>query len=224
MPEPRKVEIPCPACGQTHQVEEERLPDSGELPCPECGGTIAFAAPASAPAAAPAAAPAPAPRRPAHVDDWEDEDTQSDEVACPACGHRFDPDRARAGRATVLVVEDKEVFLGLATDALGRRYNAVPARSVAEARQVLATRPIDLVLLDLSLPDGDGVDVLRALPRQDIPVLLYTNGDEGSLMGEEWDRLRALGVHDVVQKGLNIDDVLLAKAANLLGASAPAGH
>ncbi|MFI7272767.1 response regulator [Streptomyces sp. NPDC049879] len=79
------------------------------------------------------------------------------------------PGRAGAGEGDeigVLVVEDDP----LAAEAHGRYVERVPgfavrgiAHSAAEARRVLARTPVDLLLLDLYLPDGHGLALLRAL-------------------------------------------------------------
>ena len=69
-------------------------------------------------------------------------------------------------KAHVLIVEDNE----LVTDALrilfeetGRRVSV--AHSVADAVSMGEQDPPDLLLLDMRLPDGDGLDVARALSR-----------------------------------------------------------
>ncbi len=115
------------------------------------------------------------------------------EVCCPACGHRFDPQRAAPVRRTVLVVESADFFRHMATEVLGRRYAAVGVKSVAEARHVLATRQVDVVLTDLHLADGDARDVMNSLPRP-LPVIVISGRDETHLFGDAWEELRRLGV------------------------------
>jgi len=66
--------------------------------------------------------------------------------------------------AKILIVDDSS----LVTDAFeilfeGAGYKAHTARSVAEAVEIGKETPIDLMLLDLNLPDGSGLDVLHAL-------------------------------------------------------------
>jgi CheY-like chemotaxis protein len=119
----------------------------------------------------------------------------------------------------VLVVEGAEFFLHLATDVLGRRYEALGVRTVAEARHVLATRQIDVVLTDLHLADGDARDVLRSLPRP-LPVVVLSGRDETHLFGDAWDELKRLGARDVVQKGLNMEDALAQKVDRVVAALA----
>ncbi|WP_129842917.1 response regulator [Streptomyces sp. RFCAC02] len=73
---------------------------------------------------------------------------------------------AEADAIGVLVVEDDP----LAAEAHGRYVERVPgfavrgtAHSVAEARRFLGRTPVDLLLLDLYLPDGHGLALVRAL-------------------------------------------------------------
>ena len=86
----------------------------------------------------------------------------------------------------MLIVEDNE----LVTDALrilfeetGRRVTV--AHSVREAVAAGASDPPDLLLLDLSLPDGDGLEVSRALSKRGVhpkaTVALTGRDDPASL-------------------------------------------
>lgn len=121
-------------------------------------------------------------------------------------------------RPTVLVVEDMEYFAEIARDALGGRYEVKHAKTLGEARSVLASGRIDLLLLDLTLEDGqDGLRLLREPPGKTCPVLLFTAQDESEMYGEGWEKLRALGVDDVVIKGMNMSESLARKVAALLG-------
>lgn len=91
------------------------------------------------------------------------------------------------------------------------------AGSVAEATQViLDTRP-DLVLLDLTLPDGDGFSVLRRVgdmePRRPVVVVL-TGHDDPELA----DRCRDLGCRDILVKPVP-PRVLLKKVGQWLSES-----
>lgn len=53
-------------------------------------------------------------------------------------------------------------------------FEAIPAGSIAEARKIITSRPLDLALLDLELPDGSGLDLLPELdelPQMDVIVI-----------------------------------------------------
>ena len=51
-------------------------------------------------------------------------------------------------------------------------------RSLADAGELLSRRSFDLLILDINLPDGNGLDLLRALRREsEVPVILLTAND-----------------------------------------------
>ena len=72
-----------------------------------------------------------------------------------------------AAERVVLVVEDEEpnrallrAILGRAPDERLRGITLLEAGDLASARDVLATRHVDLVLLDVRLPDGNGLSLI----------------------------------------------------------------
>ncbi len=68
-----------------------------------------------------------------------------------------------AGNA-VLIVDDNELNLRLAETVLRQAgFEATVARTAAEARDRLAEREWSAVLMDLRLPDGNGLDIVREL-------------------------------------------------------------
>jgi DNA-binding response OmpR family regulator len=81
-------------------------------------------------------------------------------------------------RATVLVVEDEaHLAAGLRMNLELDGYRVVVARSIREASaQLLESAPIDLILLDVMLPDGDGYSFCRQLREtgQYMPVIMLT--------------------------------------------------
>ncbi len=233
-----KIEVRCPSCGRGYLVEESRIPPGGgPVACKACGGAIEL--PSPHPAAPPRPAPSPpAPQAPApklSSSDPVPEVVRTDpvagsgEVVCPRCGLHFDagsaaPSRASAERPGVLVVEDLEYFFEIAHDALAARFDVHAARSLREARHVLASRKIDAIVLDLTLENGEnGLNLLRELRPKPCPVIIYTAEDETELYGESWERMRALGADDLVLKGMNAGDALVAKIAILLGEADPSG-
>jgi DNA-binding response OmpR family regulator len=94
----------------------------------------------------------------------------------------------------LLVEDDRRVAAALETALRRRGYEVDRAATAAEA---LAAAPVDLVLLDLALPDGDGIDVCRELRRRgDVAIIAVT------ARGEERDRVAGLrsGADDYVVK------------------------
>lgn len=81
-------------------------------------------------------------------------------------------------RATVLVVEDEaHLAAGLKLNLELEGYRVIPARTVREAAtQLLEADSIDLILLDVMLPDGDGYSFCRQLRDSGhyVPVIMLT--------------------------------------------------
>jgi two-component system KDP operon response regulator KdpE len=81
------------------------------------------------------------------------------------------------GRETVILhVEDEapnrallRAVVARATDDAVRGATVVDAPDLRTAREVLAARPVDLVRLDVRLPDGNGLDLARAIRDGDAP-------------------------------------------------------
>lgn len=103
----------------------------------------------------------------------------------------------------VLVVEDDDAVAEPLLDGL--RRNGLEATRVRMACDVIAAaQQVDVVLLDLGLPDGDGLDALRQLRYvNDVPVIIV------SARGHEADRVIGLefGADDYVVKPFSVREV-----------------
>ncbi|MGH3497266.1 MAG: response regulator transcription factor [Nocardioidaceae bacterium] len=105
-------------------------------------------------------------------------------------------DKARGDAdVRILVVEDDAGIAGQLVEGL--ESDGYQVRQAGTGAEALAAELPDVVLLDLGLPDIDGVDVCRELrSRCDVPILVLT------ARGEEADRVRALdlGADDYLVK------------------------
>ena len=75
----------------------------------------------------------------------------------------LDQVRPSLDRPMVLHVEDDVDIVALVAEALQPRAELISARSLAEARRMLKRMRFDIVLLDVGLPDGSGLDLLDTL-------------------------------------------------------------
>ncbi|MFG3436339.1 response regulator transcription factor [Nonomuraea sp. NPDC047897] len=96
----------------------------------------------------------------------------------------------------VLVVED-DTRVAAALDAALSRHGFQVHRA-ASAAEALAAPSVDMILLDLNLPDGDGVDLCRRLRRDGVEVAIIAV----TARGEERDRIAGLrsGADDYLVK------------------------
>jgi len=80
---------------------------------------------------------------------------------------------------TVLVVENNDEVLRLVANLVSAQgWNPVIATSLVAARQRLSEGPVDAIVTDLSLDDGDGLDLVRevsASARTRVPMIVITS-------------------------------------------------
>ncbi|KPF80838.1 response regulator transcription factor [Novosphingobium sp. AAP93] len=80
--------------------------------------------------------------------------------------------------ARVLIIEDNERLAGLIADGLAAQGHVCDAvHTLASAEDALAATSFDGIVLDLGLPDGDGVDWMRAQHGPRPPILVLTARD-----------------------------------------------
>jgi two-component system KDP operon response regulator KdpE len=101
-------------------------------------------------------------------------------------------------RPRVLVCDDEpQILRALRVVLREAGFDVVPASTAAEALDAAAVRPPHAAIVDLVLPDGDGIEVTRKLREwSSMPVLVL------SAIGEEDEKVRALqaGADDYVTK------------------------
>jgi CheY-like chemotaxis protein len=126
----------------------------------------------------------------------------------------------------ILVVDD----VALAREAVARLlefegFQTVRAANGKEAYATLYTQKPDLVLLDLMMPELDGITLLRMLRNhpqwETIPVIVLTGlNDENKLVA----RARELGVKDIIPKATFGFSDLLLRIRKTMGDAAASGN
>ncbi|MCB9876793.1 MAG: sigma-54-dependent Fis family transcriptional regulator [Planctomycetes bacterium] len=101
---------------------------------------------------------------------------------------------------TLVVDDDEPSANALASYLQAQGLRTSVAGSLASAREQLAAEPVDLVMLDLQLPDGNGTDLLRELERQAVDVVMIS----GQTTIEDAIAALRLGAVDFLQKPLDL--------------------
>jgi two-component system KDP operon response regulator KdpE len=106
----------------------------------------------------------------------------------------------------VLLIEDEDSMRRFLRPALAAQgYQVIEARTGAEGLELAASHNPDLVVLDLALPDLDGIEVTRRLREwTQAPILIL------SARGQEPDKVQALdaGADDYLTKPFGLQELL----------------
>ena len=106
----------------------------------------------------------------------------------------------------LLVEDDKPLRVTLAATLRAEGYAIVEAGSLADAKQRISEAKVDLIVLDLGLPDGDGMNLLSDLRKSGdfAPVLVLTaRGDEAAKVAA-----LDLGADDYVTQPFGVPELL----------------
>lgn len=109
-------------------------------------------------------------------------------------------------RVRILLVEDSSLLGGAVKDHVVKSGHAVDwVLNLADAEAVTASVDYDLILLDLQLPDGSGINLLKRLRHKDekVPLIILTARDQIS------DRIEGLnaGADDYLVKPFDLDEL-----------------
>ena len=113
----------------------------------------------------------------------------------------------------VLVVDDeRQILRALRVLLGGAGFEVSTAETAQDALDKLTVRPPDAAILDLILPDGNGVDIARSIREwSEMPIIVL------SAVGDEAEKVRALeaGADDYVTKPFGPDELIARLRAAL---------
>ncbi|MGH9869371.1 MAG: response regulator transcription factor [Candidatus Polarisedimenticolia bacterium] len=228
--------VSCPGCNNNYSLDERKIsPRGATLTCAQCGKKWSVRPPVDTEAPPDAAEEAQQAQQ-AHPIQPEPTGPMAvipGSINCPLCGHTFNPTApasphaAGAASATaprpstaqrrILIIEDQNYFAELTRDSLGAEFETTVVPNVTGARGAISAGRFDLVILDLSLEEGqDGAQLLGTIRKMGTPVLVFTARDETELYGETWKSLQGAGATDILIKGVNVGEELRQKVRALL--------
>jgi len=119
---------------------------------------------------------------------------------------------------SILVVDDEDQIRHLIRETLEQSgYHVTEARDGKEALQQCRLAPADLVIMDILMPDQDGLETTATL-RQEFPkvkVIAITGGSEMIGILNFLDVAKMLGAHRALQKPFEMTTLLDAVEAEL---------
>ena len=114
-------------------------------------------------------------------------------------------------RPVILHVEDDHDILQVTASALSRVGEIVPAESLAAARAFLAARRPDLVILDIALADGSGLELLPELSHDSetlVPVVIFSVQDPPESLVPQVGAVMTKSRTSLLQLALTIQQLL----------------
>jgi DNA-binding NtrC family response regulator len=114
---------------------------------------------------------------------------------------------------SVLIADDEESIATLVRRCMeGEGHRAVCVSSAKQASAELMKAPFDLVITDVLMPDGDGLDLISGLRKaQPTARILAISGGGRYMEGDDCLRMaRGLGAHAVIMKPFNCEQLLEA--------------
>jgi len=111
---------------------------------------------------------------------------------------------------SILSIDDSRFMREQIKKVLGTRdYQVYSAENAKSGFEILATNNVNTIVLDMALPDRDGIDVLRELKKRDeyehIPVIILSGSSNQEMVRE----CLKIGAFDFIRKPFNIEEFVL---------------
>jgi CheY-like chemotaxis protein len=108
-------------------------------------------------------------------------------------------------RFSVLVVDDDPIQRAIVCEVLQPGYDCEEARNGAEALRQLAKRPADLVIVDMLMPEKDGIETIGAIRARWPSIRIIAISGGGASLPSRYllDTAKAVGADAVMDKPLS---------------------
>ena len=123
----------------------------------------------------------------------------------------------------MLVVEDDKALSEIVCEELrARGHMAVAAETVADGLEQLKQSEFEVALVDLMLPDGSGIDILKRIAEEGLPTeaIVLT----GYATVDTAIQAMKLGAYDYVTKPVDLDELLAIMASWVIGNGNATAH
>jgi CheY-like chemotaxis protein len=114
-------------------------------------------------------------------------------------------------KKNILVGEDSSIIINLTKSVLAfENYSMKAARNGKQVLEMLAAEDFDLILMDITMPQMDGIECTKAIrkltdpTKNSIPIIAIT----GNAANHTPEDFRKFGFNEFIQKPLNYDLVL----------------
>lgn len=105
----------------------------------------------------------------------------------------------------LIVEDDKQIRNFINFSLKSQNYSCIEASTGKEAIRIIKTENLSAIILDLGLPDMDGIDIIREVRRfSDIPIIVVSSRDQDSEKVEALD----VGADDYLTKPFSINELL----------------
>ncbi|GBD34112.1 Alkaline phosphatase synthesis transcriptional regulatory protein PhoP [bacterium HR34] len=116
----------------------------------------------------------------------------------------------------ILIIEDDNFFRQLLVNKLEEDFDIEVATDGVEGEKKIYEWQPDLVVLDMILPEKEGIEILKTLnnnPPEKKPIIVVVSN---VMIEEDMDRAKSLGVHHYFVKAENTPNELVAKIKMIL--------
>jgi len=118
-------------------------------------------------------------------------------------------------KKTILIVDDTKLNIEILLELLGDKYNVIPALNGEKALKIIFKREVDLILLDIMMPNMDGYEVCEKIKNnistKYIPVIFITAKVDDDSIEKAYD----VGGVDYITKPFSPREVLSRISAHL---------
>lgn len=109
---------------------------------------------------------------------------------------------------TILIADDVEINVDVLVEVLSHKYNIITAYSGQEVIDIVDTQHVDLILLDIMMPEMDGYETCKILKSKqitkDIPVIFITAQNDEESIQEAYE----VGGIDYITKPFKVKELL----------------